>query len=201
MSRRSRTLTRQLGGSQASLRRRGVAAASRRRCGVAASLRRRGVVAASRRRCGVAASLRQVDGSQASRVSAASNRPLRTGLVAGRIFKLRRVAVAPDAPLWSAPVFRRCIVALFSRNFSEPTAFAIYHVKCLSFLTQESNPLTLSVCQHTDTQTHMQTDRHTERSWHVPCHAMPCQGGRGGESVTHHTTPCHNTTVAQTSTK
>jgi hypothetical protein len=63
-----------------------VVAASRRGCGVAAWLRRRGVVAASRRGCGVAAWLRQVDGSQASRVSAASNRPLTTGLVAGADF-------------------------------------------------------------------------------------------------------------------
>jgi hypothetical protein len=85
---RSRThhFTRQLDGSQASLRRRGVAAASLRRCGVRASLRRCGVIAALRRRCGIAASLRQVDGSQASRVSAASNRPLKTGLVAGADF-------------------------------------------------------------------------------------------------------------------
>jgi hypothetical protein len=74
-------LTRQVDGSQASRRRWGV---------VAASLgRRRGVIVASRGR-----SLRQVDGSQASRISAASNQPLKTGLVAGADFLI------PDTSKW-----------------------------------------------------------------------------------------------------
>jgi hypothetical protein len=63
-------------GIAASLRHRGVVAASRRRRGVAALLRRRGVIAALRRCC-----VNLTD--HKVRVAAASNRPLKTGLVAG----------------------------------------------------------------------------------------------------------------------
>jgi hypothetical protein len=75
------------------------------RCrGVAALLPRRGIVAASRRRCSVAALLRQVHRSQSSR-----RRGLKSILENGTdrrhgLSDRRRVAVAPHAPLWSAPV-------------------------------------------------------------------------------------------------
>jgi hypothetical protein len=59
----------------------------RRRGVVAASLRRRGVVAASRRRC-----VKFTD--HKVRVAAASNRPLKTGLVAGADCLIR------DASQW-----------------------------------------------------------------------------------------------------
>jgi hypothetical protein len=50
------------------------------------------------------------------------------------------------------------------------------------------------VCQHhTDRQAGRQTD-------HGIYHAMPRQGGRGGISVEFHAIPCHNSTVAPTST-
>ena len=58
---------------------------------------------ASRRRCGVAASLRQVDGSQASRRQAVKS-TVENGTGRRRGFSnWRRVAVARDARLWSAP--------------------------------------------------------------------------------------------------
>jgi hypothetical protein len=49
--------------------------------------------------------------------------------------------------------------------------------------------LPLSVCRHTDTHTDTHTDKWTDRQ--IMVHATPHQGGRGGESVAHHTTPCH----------
>jgi hypothetical protein len=70
----------------------------------------------------------------------------------------------------------RRIIALFSRNFSATVC--------------------MSTHGHLRRQTYRQTDRQTD---HGTYHAMPCQGGRGGESVACHTTPYHDTTVVQTS--
>jgi hypothetical protein len=108
-------------------------------------------------------------------------------------------------PWGSLPCLAECPAWIFFLplgSSSEQRTFWLRRPVALLLFSRETF-LPLSACQHTDTHTDRhadkQTDRQTDRQIMV-C-AMPCQGGRGGESVVHHAMPCHNATMVQTSRK